>query len=72
MRESWAHAPVIVIPPPPRLSCPHCDRLGHMIVRSVAGGDGSQTRRCVCRHCSGRFLVVIDPDLTEPIASDWQ
>lgn len=31
-------------------------------MRSDRGGDGSVSRKSVCRECSQRFLVVIEPE----------
>lgn len=55
----WAEAPYVFIPLP---SCPHCGSYQRPItIRSESGGDGSTTRKSVCRHCGGRFLLVLEP-----------
>ena len=46
------------------ISCPHCHQVKPIIVKTLDGGDGSKSRRCVCRSCSMRFVVVIE--LPEP------
>lgn len=59
--NTWQSVMTIAIA---RCRCPHCGSLEPPhIVRSLAGGDGSTTRRCICRRCSVRFLLVIDPDV---------
>lgn len=61
---TWLDCPIVFIPPPPVVRCPSCAEPGpFIIVRSTTERDGSITRRSVCRHCSSRFLVVVDPDL---------
>jgi hypothetical protein len=68
-RIDWASVPITFIPPAPAPACPACGQLGHRIIRSQGREtDGSISRRCVCRHCSAPFLVVVEPEL----ASDWQ
>jgi transcriptional regulator NrdR family protein len=60
MTATWSAVPVVVIP---RSRCPHCGDLAPPhIYRSQAGGDGSTTRRCICRRCSRRYEILIDPD----------
>jgi hypothetical protein len=58
MGELWADVPTQYIPLP---CCQFCSALRPMITRSVANGDGSTTRFCVCRRCSRRFKVVTEP-----------
>jgi hypothetical protein len=68
-RSTWASAPIVFITPSPPTACPACGCLRHEIVRTMpAEHDGSRTRRCVCRECRAKFLVVVEPDF----ASDWQ
>jgi hypothetical protein len=61
--EGWADAPLVFVV---RQRCPHCrSTLRPIIVRSEQNGDGSTTRKSVCRACSGRFKLVVEtlPDL---------
>ena len=59
----WSDCPLVFLPPPPVAHCPRCGVAGpHGIVRSRAEADRSVTRRCVCRTCNQRFVVVVDPD----------
>jgi hypothetical protein len=59
MRE-WADVPAIVVYAP---ACPSCRALRPIIVRSEANGDGSTTRKAICRRCSERFKIIVElPD----------
>ena len=58
----WSDAPLVFVT---EIHCPSCLSPRPIIVRSVAGGDRSRSRRCVCRSCSGRFILVIEPSLPE-------
>lgn len=65
MSESWDTVEMIFLTLP---HCPHCGELDPVIVRTQPREtDGSFTRRCVCRSCSRRFLIVF-----EPPANHWQ
>lgn len=67
-KSSWRSVPVVHVPRP---RCPACGTPEYpRLVRSVANGDGSQTRRCVCRHCGQRFVLVMDPDLPTTGSND--
>jgi hypothetical protein len=57
MRESWADAPMVVITLP---GCPWCGAVKPILVRSEDNGDGSVTRKVICRQCSGRFKIVVE------------
>jgi hypothetical protein len=57
MNESWLTSPTIFLVAP---ACPHCRAPRPIIVRSEAGGDGSITRKCVCRRCSAKFKIVLE------------
>lgn len=56
--EPWASVPLIFVP---AIACPVCRSERPIIVRTQSENDGSRTRRCICRVCNGRFLVVIEP-----------
>lgn len=57
MSVSWQDAPLVFVVAP---HCPRCLAPRPIIIRSEQGGDGSVSRRCVCRSCSSRFVVVIE------------
>jgi len=58
--DSWADAPLTFVVAP---HCPRCLALRPVIVRSEANGDGSVTRKAVCRRCSKKFKIVVElPD----------
>ena len=64
---SWSDCPAVSIPIP---RCPHCGHHGHISIRSMpTEGDGSKTLRVVCRRCSGRYLIVSEPDEAESFDS---
>ncbi len=54
---NWDSAPMIFTT---AIHCPACCALRPISVRSSANGDGSTTRRYVCRECSRRFVVVVE------------
>ena len=54
---TWDTAPLVFVE---AICCPHCGALRPIIVRTSQGGDGSRSRRCVCRRCSRRFVVVVE------------
>lgn len=57
----WRDVPMLFLP---RLRCPSCGSLRTpLLVRSADGGDGSVSRKYVCRDCGRRFLCVLDPEL---------
>ncbi|QDT06894.1 hypothetical protein K227x_53170 [Rubripirellula lacrimiformis] len=58
MTRDWKTAPMVIIE---AAACPVCFALKPIIVRTEQGGDGSSSRRCVCRECSAHFLLVIEP-----------
>jgi hypothetical protein len=64
MREriDWSEVPIVFIKAPPRAQCQACGSLSTpTIVRSEQGGDGSVSRRAICRECSEPFLIVVEP-----------
>ena len=54
---NWANVPLTYIV---AIHCPACLAVRPISVRSAANGDGSTTRRYVCRECSGRFIIVVE------------
>ncbi|HJN08473.1 MAG TPA: hypothetical protein QF564_07255 [Pirellulaceae bacterium] len=60
--NTWIDAPMVFVTAP---ACPVCLSVKPMIIRSEQGGDGSTSRKCVCRRCSSRFVLVIEPPLPE-------
>jgi hypothetical protein len=59
--DSWQSVPIVFVRRP---KCPHCGRSrGFMTVRSEAGGDGSTSRKSICKSCSRRCVIVVeDPE----------
>lgn len=56
-RIDWQSVVEITVP---AIKCPHCETLKPITVRSMANGDGSRTRQCVCRRCSQPFIAIIE------------
>ena len=56
-RQSWADAPRVFISLP---ACPKCAGRDLETVRSEANGDGSRTRRTICRDCGQKVFVVAE------------
>jgi hypothetical protein len=54
----WATAKPVYISAP---HCAYCHATRPHIIRSISENDGSVTRRCLCRSCGARCLVVIEP-----------
>jgi hypothetical protein len=55
--EAWHNVPCVFIVAP---HCPVCFAGRPIIVRSEANGDGSKTRKAVCRRCSEKFKIVVE------------
>lgn len=55
---TWQDAEIVFVP---RIVCPHCGAPRPITVRSDKGGDGSISRKSICRGCSQRFVVVLEP-----------
>lgn len=56
---AWSDAPLVFIE---AVACPHCGAGKPITLRSVrCATDGSVARRSVCRRCSRRFVVVVEP-----------
>ncbi len=55
--NAWHDAPLIFTT---AIHCPLCFAVRPIPVRCAANGDGSTTRRYVCRECSRRFVVVVE------------
>jgi len=59
----WAGCPLVFIPAPPVVHCPVCGNVGHIIIRTMpTESDGSFSRRCICRACASRFVLVLGTD----------
>ena len=53
---TWLDATAVFVKVP---RCPKCGGREYITIRSMAReSDGSKTKRCVCKRCSGRFLIV--------------
>ena len=57
MGEPWSDVPCIFVEAP---ACPMCRMVRPIIIRSEQNGDGSVTRKAVCRRCSARFKIVVE------------
>ncbi|MCE9556759.1 MAG: hypothetical protein K8T91_25710 [Planctomycetes bacterium] len=54
----WEQAPIVEISRP---RCPACGTAEPPeYVRSEGNGDGSTTRKAICRSCQLRFKVVVE------------
>lgn len=60
-RTDWSTAPTIFVEKP---TCPHCGSAAYDRVRTVAGGDGSTTKRVRCRACRQPYKICVE--LPEP------
>lgn len=58
--EPWALAPDIWIEIP---SCPSCGATSFQTIRVESGGDGSRTRKSVCKICGQRCKIIFEPRL---------
>ncbi len=57
--STWHDAPYAFFRLP---SCPFCGSPERITVRSTRENDGSVTRRTICRQCSERYVLVLEPD----------
>lgn len=55
----WADAPIVFVV---AATCPNCRAPKPIIVRSQSETDGSVSRKCICRRCSKRFVIVLEPE----------
>jgi len=56
---NWSDAPLVFTE---MVACPCCGTTRRpIIIRSERGGDGSRSRRQVCKVCSRRWVLVIEP-----------
>lgn len=53
----WANVAYVFVTAP---ACTSCGSTDLLTIRSEANGDGSVTRKTVCRVCSTRFKVVVE------------
>lgn len=62
----WASTPIITIY---AATCPHCKAQEHYDRdRTDDNGDGSRTKKAICRTCGKRFRIVIEP---LPVSGSW-
>ncbi len=54
----WDQAELVFLTRP---LCPYCRHEKWISIRTLQGGDGSSSRRCICRKCSRRFILVFEP-----------
>jgi len=58
--SGWTDAPIVEVPL--WQPCPACGSPAEPIyLRYFRSADGSSTRRCVCRACSARFVLIAAP-----------
>jgi hypothetical protein len=62
----WESAPFVFVP---KALCPFCLFDGYIRTRTEAGGDGSVTKKVVCKKCSKRYKIVVE--LPEPGNGVW-
>jgi hypothetical protein len=55
--ETWDTAPMIFVVRP---ACPACGRLDYRRVRTEDNGDGSATRKVICKGCSAKYKIVVE------------
>ncbi|GEM_PF-2524981 len=56
---TWEDAPLVFTE---MVCCPHCHTLRKpIVIRTEQGGDSSRSRKQVCRICSRRWVLVIEP-----------
>lgn len=56
-RRSWADAPVLSVV---RAHCVHCGSEDLYVTKSENNGDGSVTRKAVCKECSGLTKICVE------------
>ena len=56
-RRQWDNLPMVFIT---EAACPYCMTPRPALMKSLPNGDDSTTRRCVCRECNRRFVVVVE------------
>ncbi len=57
---TWEDAPLVFTE---MVCCPHCHTLRKpIVIRTERGGDGSRSRKQVCRVCSRRWVLVIETE----------
>lgn len=57
MAESWADVEWCFVTAP---ACPHCGCPRYKTIRSITTGDGSTTRKAICRECDSRFKICVE------------
>ena len=56
-RTDWSKAPVVSVTVP---TCPTCGSRQYRRTRTDANGDGSATRKVICRECSAPYKIAIE------------
>ncbi len=54
----WARQLTVFVELP---ACPFCGSLRPILIRSEQNGDGSVTRKAICRRCSKPFKICAEP-----------
>jgi hypothetical protein len=62
----WSAVPTVVTTAP---HCPECFALRPMVTRTDQNGDGTVTRKCICRECSLAFKIAVELPL--PNSGNW-
>jgi hypothetical protein len=59
-RTDWTVAPIVFVTLP---VCPSCGSPAYRRTRTETNGDGSATRKVVCRECSEPYKISVEmPD----------
>lgn len=62
MTNEWEGQPMVFVTIP---ACPHCGSFKRATIRSERNGDGSRTRKTICRKCKGKYLLIAEPPLPD-------
>ena len=58
MTPDWASVPIVFVVRP---ACPSCGCEDRDRRRTYSGGDGSKSKRMICRQCRQPWLLVEEP-----------
>ncbi len=56
-RIDWSTVEVVFVTRP---QCPHCHALEYVTTKSEPNGDGTVTRKAICRTCSQPFKISVE------------
>lgn len=57
MNESWSTAPLVFVIRP---ACPVCGSTDYVRTRTDDNGDGSATKKVICKGCGGRYKIILE------------